>query len=326
LLVEFRISEMETNLSFIDYLDSFEYDVAFNLYGFHLKGKPVYSVIEKNWSFDKDPKAKDFSIHKGGYTDQNIYSIISLSRELKYQEYLNEFFEQFKRDLQNKKTEFIDENELSRFLKTALTKLENALKNSKEEPVYYTLETSALVYSETLPRHKDLKLNFNNKGNSEIKDLTNICFVNFVVSKLIGFQLGMIEKTIDFLKTELIDIDISQNEIGRKVIEKIKGENKDEEFQSGVSEEILFTKIKFDDTLNLLTTLFFDLYKEKYLKTSIANLERFIIFSFLDENGASLNPTTIHTYLSKKEKQAKEDVKFIVREKRKRTLKSEKKS
>ncbi|HEY5591130.1 MAG TPA: hypothetical protein VIK55_08940 [Paludibacter sp.] len=73
-------------------------------------------------------------------------------------------------------------------------------------------------------------------------------------------------------------------------------------------------KIKFLDDINVLSTLFYDLFTEGYLQTGKADLERFIITSFTDKDGSPLSEETIHTILKpgREDKRALADKKILV--------------
>jgi hypothetical protein len=75
-----------------------------------------------------------------------------------------------------------------------------------------------------------------------------------------------------------------------------------------------FKKIKFKDDLNILVTLFFDLYRKNYITTTTINLEKFICDSFLDKNGESISTSSVNTILkpAREEKRAKNDKRIII--------------
>jgi hypothetical protein len=83
------------------------------------------------------------------------------------------------------------------------------------------------------------------------------------------------------------------------------------------SNGMLFRKIRFLDDKNLLVTLFFDLLDKGFISTTKANLERFILASFSDENGEAFSKDTVQTILKsgREEKRAKSDKRFIVPDK-----------
>ena len=75
-------------------------------------------------------------------------------------------------------------------------------------------------------------------------------------------------------------------------------ENKLEELKSGKkSTKRAFEKMKWTLKLNKLATIFFELNKLGYIQTNPANLKKFLIDSFTDNNGMKLSEDTFDTYL-----------------------------
>jgi len=78
-----------------------------------------------------------------------------------------------------------------------------------------------------------------------------------------------------------------------------------------------YNKIQLLDNTNLLATLFYDLHRKGYIKTSKTNLEAFFLYSFIDRNGGELNKTTIHDYFkdNKEDKRAAIGKRILVQKK-----------
>lgn len=112
--------------------------------------------------------------------------------------------------------------------------------------------------------------------------------------------------------TELSGIFQYQKKVLRETITKLSSQ------KIGFSdfEEKKFTRIRFNDDINLLASLFYDLLDKGYITTTKTNLEKFIIASFTDKNGEPINKSTVNTYLKlgREEKRAQEDRRIIVRE------------
>lgn len=315
---------MKIDLNYIDYLLSFEYLIAFKISILYPKGKPEYSVHEKEWIFNENSKAVDFDINKGEYKDPNIYNLISIRSTLRYNEYLNELFEQYKSEFHKSKSQSKDKSEFIQEINFILHKLNKSKSKSQEEKIFFSSEKSVDEYSQLLPWHKDVNIKYTNLEGRNHRDLTNLCFVNYVISQLVDTQLQIMDKTIDFLNDELKDLKTEQEKFALSISEEnnnsmmANNEQEMEQISNKDQKKRKYYKIRFNDQINILGTLFYDLLEEQYITTTRANLKRFIVGSFLDVDGKALSESTIETLLKhgKEDKRAKNDTKIIVPERK----------
>jgi hypothetical protein len=302
---------MESDFSFVDYLLTFEFEVSFS-FGLYLKGKPVYIKSKNGWEFDKDSEARDFFISKGNYLEHNIPDILIQRKELRYRSHLDNLFNEFKDNIQKNKSAFPE------YLPGIIEKLGKSKTKYEKKLIYFTTDRIENEYFEEHLWHSEMNIHYSNLEGSNISDITNSGLVFLAISKMVESQLQVVDLTIGFLINKLESIKMVQDvtKFHEKDEPKILFSNPEnlQEEGSNESENNKFKKIRFNDEINLLVTLFYDLHNKGYISTTKTNLEKFILTSFTDNNGETLNQSTVNTYLKlgREDKRAQNDKRIIV--------------
>lgn len=308
---------MDQNYSFIDCVLTFDFNVCYNpTRPLEKMRRPVFLQSKRKWVFNEELNARDFFIMKEGYIENHIPDIIISGRDLQYRDYLSKSFNEFKVAFQKSQSENKDKYAFSVSLNSQIKKLERVKARYERKVICFTPDENGVDYCEELPWHKDVKIIYGNlHDESDPRSSTNSGYVNFIVAQLIDSQYIITEELIDFLKVESQKMLEPEQE---KIIKKdIKDENDTDidEAQYVDEENKGFKMIKYNDDINQLVTLFYDLLNNGYITTQSINLERFILASFTDKDWKPLKQSTVHTILKpgREDKRAQDDKRFHIR-------------
>jgi hypothetical protein len=313
---------MENLQSFISEITSFDYFIIFD-HGSYYGRRPIYSKTKRIWELKEDHHSKYFWIRKGAFFNSLVFlnynhKINTMnSADKVYTEYLEKSFDQFKVNLE----EIISNPELNpdfyQSMGYLIAVLEKALSGASTERIFLFEKEGQEEVFQMLSWHSKLQLRFGNLEGREPQDLTNMCYINFIISQHIDLQLSYISRSQELLKTELEKWNKKLSHENLRKPESMMLINElDEQIEVASNSNRIrnFEKIIFKEHINILATLFYDLSTEGYLSTSVANLERFLCDSFTDVNGKPLSLNTVKTYLkpNNESKRAKIGKRIIV--------------
>jgi len=275
---------------------------------------PIYIKSKISWEFDSTVKTSNYAINKGKHGESTHFNIPDVFELFKYRHPLR-FLEHLKKQYINLVVELEkfksanDKNEYLSAIKSYKTKLEKSRRRVETRQICYNPELDSDNFSKDHLYHKDVNLIYRNTFNTE--RIEERGYLNFLIAEMVENQIQIIDDTLEFLNEELQSV--SGSEESSFIEDNYEPEN------SGLnslneSEERGFNRIRFRTNINVLVTLFYDLKEKNYIRSSKANLTRFLHESFSNENGEALNKNTIDTILntSKGDKRAKDDVKIIV--------------